>query len=111
MLPVSGAITNFLARPAARRSRTRHDDLKRPLEWLFALAGLAATAPVVAVLGVPVTLTPRCPAVYSQIRSGEGGRPFRIFELRPLRIDAANGGRRGSVAGAPCVTAIGRGGG
>jgi lipopolysaccharide/colanic/teichoic acid biosynthesis glycosyltransferase len=108
MIPCSLSITNFLARPATRRWRAHHDDLKRPIELLLALVGLAISAPVLVVLGALVKLTSRGPAIYSQIRLGKGGRPFRILKLRTMVVAAEHGGPCWSAVGDPRVTALGR---
>jgi len=40
-----------------------------------------------------VKLTSKGPLIYRQMRSGKGGRPFQVFKLRSMRVDAEADGR------------------
>lgn len=57
---------------------------KSAVEWLAALVLLVAAAPLIAVLGVMLRCTSRGPALYSQVRLGRFGRPFRLYKLRTM---------------------------
>ncbi len=49
------------------------------------------------------------PALYSQERCGEGGKPFRLYKFRTMRADSEADGAPGwTVAGDPRRTRIGR---
>lgn len=105
--------------PAARR--------RRILNVLVASLLLALTLPVWLVIAVAIKLTSRGPVLYSQTRVGLdkrqagqqdndprrrkdiGGRPFRIYKFRTMRVDAEQ--QSGAVWAAeddPRITPIGR---
>lgn len=77
------------------------------LQRAVGLAGAVLTLPAVAILGAAIRLDSRGPAIYSDVRIGEGGRPFRCHKLRTMRrapdIDSAV-----AMAQDPRVTRIGR---
>jgi lipopolysaccharide/colanic/teichoic acid biosynthesis glycosyltransferase len=56
-----------------------------------------------------VKLTSRGPALYSQVRLGKNGRPFRIYKIRTMAHNCEDrSGARWSTPGDPRVTAVGR---
>jgi exopolysaccharide biosynthesis polyprenyl glycosylphosphotransferase len=60
----------------------------RGLDLILGGAMLVLLAAPLAVLLVLVKLTSRGPAIYRQVRVGRGGRPFVIYKLRTMRVDA-----------------------
>lgn len=62
--------------------------IKRTLDILGALAGLALTIPLVALAAVAIKLDSPGPIFFWQMRVGENGRPFRIVKLRSMVVDA-----------------------
>ena len=64
---------------------------KRLEDVAGALVGLAVSAPVVAVLAFLVKRGSPGPAFYRQTRCGYGGRPFTIYKIRSMRLDAEKG--------------------
>ena len=62
--------------------------LKRGLDILGAMIGLALASPLIAAFAVWIKLTSPGPAVFSQWREGHGGRLFRIYKLRTMYADA-----------------------
>ena len=62
--------------------------IKRAFDLTFAAAGLVVLALPLAALAVAVRLDSPGPAFFSQIRAGLGGRPFRMYKLRSMRVDA-----------------------
>ncbi|MDB5349292.1 MAG: sugar transferase [Planctomycetota bacterium] len=71
---------------------------------------LLLVAPLVLVLMVLVRLTSPGPAIYSQVRTGRGGRPFRIFKLRSManECERVSGPRWSSGPRDSRVTSLGR---
>lgn len=66
--------------------------LKRVFDVLGAAAGLAITAPIMALTTLAVKLDSQGPAFYSQERVGRFGEPFMIWKFRTMRVNAeANG--------------------
>lgn len=75
------------------------------LDIAIAAGALALAGPLLAVLMMSVRLTSRGPALYRQERIGEGGRPFVMYKLRTMRVDAT--GPDVTAVNDPRVTAIG----
>jgi lipopolysaccharide/colanic/teichoic acid biosynthesis glycosyltransferase len=82
--------------------------VKGLIDRVAALVLLVVTAPAVLLAMALVKLTSPGPAVYSQIRLGKGGRPFRIYKLRTMYHECeAYSGARWSTPGDPRVTPLG----
>ncbi len=62
--------------------------LKRLVDIGGALCGLCLAAPVIALLAWRVKHSSPGPAFYRQKRCGENGRPFTIYKLRTMPVDA-----------------------
>jgi lipopolysaccharide/colanic/teichoic acid biosynthesis glycosyltransferase len=56
---------------------------------MVAGVGLAVISPVVVVLMLAVRVASPGPPVFRQVREGRGGRPFVMWKLRTMHIDAA----------------------
>ena len=61
---------------------------KRGLDLLASAAGLLVVGPVIAAGALAVKLESPGPMFYSQSRRGLGGKPFRVYKLRSMYIDA-----------------------
>ena len=86
-----------------------HGTAKAILDYLLSAILALPCLVVVAIAAVLVRLTSRGPAIYSQTRLGQFGRPFTIFKLRTMRHDCeADGGAKWSNRGDPRVTGLGR---
>jgi lipopolysaccharide/colanic/teichoic acid biosynthesis glycosyltransferase len=116
------------ARPPAPPAEPVHVEPGRPARSLaksfvdrtVAVAGLVALLPVIALVAAAVRVQSRGPAFYRQERVGLGGRTFRIWKFRTMRVDAdqhlqhllRHHGRHTSplfkVPDDPRVTALGR---
>jgi exopolysaccharide biosynthesis polyprenyl glycosylphosphotransferase len=72
---------------------------KRTMDVALAAGALVLLAPLMAVLAVAVKLTSRGPVFYRQIRTGLGGRPFKMLKFRSMRLDAEH--ETGPVWAAP----------
>jgi lipopolysaccharide/colanic/teichoic acid biosynthesis glycosyltransferase len=93
--------------PAPRR--TWYTMVKRPLDAILGLFGLVVGLPVLIPAALLVKLTSRGPILYSQIRLGAGGRPFRIYKLRTMAHNCeAKTGPCWSTKGDPRITRLGR---
>jgi len=83
--------------------------LKRLLDVLVALGGLALFVPILLVLAPVMWLDSPGPVFFRQERLGRGGRPFMIIKLRSMIPDAEQ--QTGAVFAAkndPRVTRVGR---
>jgi lipopolysaccharide/colanic/teichoic acid biosynthesis glycosyltransferase len=79
------------------------------LDFTLALLGLIVSLPMLLVGALLVKLTSRGPVLYSQIRLGQGGRPFRIYKLRTMTHNCeALTGPCWSTVGDPRITGVGR---
>jgi exopolysaccharide biosynthesis polyprenyl glycosylphosphotransferase len=80
---------------------------KRAMDVGLALLGGILTLPVVGIAVAFIKLTSKGPAFYSQIRAGEGQRPFRIWKLRSMRVDSEKHGAQWAKVKDPRVTFVG----
>ena len=62
--------------------------MKRILDVLLSVLGLAIFLPFFALIAVCIRLDSPGPVLYRQVRVGLGGRPFTIFKFRTMRQDA-----------------------
>lgn len=82
--------------------------LKRTMDLTCALLGLLVSLPVVGVAAIAIKLTSPGPIFYRQVRMGRDERPFNIYKLRTMYVDAEE--RTGPVwakAGDPRATPVG----
>lgn len=81
--------------------------LKRTLDIIGALAGLAISAPLIAILAFLIKRESPGPLFYRQRRTGRHGHEFYIYKLRSMRIDAETNGAQWAVKDDPRRTKIG----
>ncbi|HVZ63800.1 MAG TPA: sugar transferase [Lacunisphaera sp.] len=82
--------------------------LKRIMDLCGAVVGLAGSAPIIALLAILVRRESPGPVIYKQRRVGRHGRPFTIYKLRSMRMDAERGtGPQWAVASDPRRLKIG----
>ena len=63
---------------------------KRTFDLVFAVSLLVLTAPLVAASVLAIKLESSGPAFFRQIRVGRDGKPFLLFKLRSMVVDAEN---------------------
>lgn len=83
-LPASETDEALLDRTIALKTPTS----KRIIDVIGASLGLTLSAPLLLAVAGAIKLTSRGPAFYSQEREGLGGRRFRIYKLRTMRLNA-----------------------
>ena len=66
--------------------------LKRGIDIVGALVGLALSGPVIAVFGALVYAESPGPIFYRQTRLGRDGKRFHIIKIRSMKLDAEAGG-------------------
>lgn len=81
--------------------------LKRLGDLTVAMALLVATTPLMALAALLIKLEDGGPILFSQIRTGIYGQPFRIHKLRSMRSDAERHGARWATRSDPRITRIG----
>jgi exopolysaccharide biosynthesis polyprenyl glycosylphosphotransferase len=62
--------------------------VKSVIDRVGAAVGLVLLAPVLLAIAIAVRLDSPGPAVFSQVRSGRDGRPFRMYKFRTMVPDA-----------------------
>jgi lipopolysaccharide/colanic/teichoic acid biosynthesis glycosyltransferase len=61
---------------------------KRGLDVIASLLGLVVTSPILLGVGIAVRLESPGPILFSQVRLGLGGRPFRLLKFRTMHLTA-----------------------
>jgi len=79
---------------------------RRALDVVLGGTALVMAAPLLGVLMLAVRLSSSGPALYRQVRIGEGSRPFVMYKLRTMRIGTV--GPHVTAADDPRVTRVGR---
>jgi lipopolysaccharide/colanic/teichoic acid biosynthesis glycosyltransferase len=99
-----------LATMADRTGRfSWYASIKASQDFVAAVFLIVLTAPLIALSMLLMKLTSRGPAIYSQRRLGQGGRPFTIYKIRTMFHESeAETGPRWSTPDDPRVTMVGR---
>jgi sugar transferase (PEP-CTERM system associated) len=74
---------------ASRMTRS----IKRMLDLALSITGCLVAAPVMLATAIAIKLDSKGPALYTQERVGESGRPFTLYKFRSMRTDAEQAGR------------------
>jgi exopolysaccharide biosynthesis polyprenyl glycosylphosphotransferase len=91
------------------RSSRSHRFTKRGMDLLLSSAGLLVGAPLLALAALAIKLDSPGPVLYSQVRAGRLGRPFRLWKLRTMCVGAERAtGAAFTAAADPRVTRVGR---
>jgi lipopolysaccharide/colanic/teichoic acid biosynthesis glycosyltransferase len=61
---------------------------KRGFDVIASLLGLVVTSPILLGVGIAVRLESPGPILFSQVRLGLGGRPFRLLKFRTMHLTA-----------------------
>jgi exopolysaccharide biosynthesis polyprenyl glycosylphosphotransferase len=91
----------FRVSPATRAA-------KRTLDLAASLTLIALAAPVMALVALAIWISDGRPVLYSQERTGRGGRPYRIWKFRTMRRDAERLGATWATDADPRVLPVGR---
>jgi exopolysaccharide biosynthesis polyprenyl glycosylphosphotransferase len=70
---------------------------KRAVDLVGSIAGLALLFPLMLVTAVAIKLTSPGPALYISERVGRGGRPFRFYKFRSMRVGSDRDGTRSAA--------------
>ncbi len=82
--------------------------VKRGMDIALALSGLVFAAPLVGLAALAIRLEGPGPIFYSQQRVGRYNRPFRIYKLRSMGIDAERDGAQWASQSDPRITWVGQ---
>jgi lipopolysaccharide/colanic/teichoic acid biosynthesis glycosyltransferase len=81
--------------------------LKRLTDVVLGLVGLTLASPLLAYAAVRIKLEDGGPIFYRGVRVGRHGKPFRMFKLRTMVLDADKVGGPSAADGDPRITRIG----
>jgi len=81
-----------------RLTRWGNSMLKRSVDIVGALVGLVCGLPIMFILSVIITRESPGSVIYRQVRTGRNGKPFTIYKLRSMRLDAEKNGAQWAVA-------------
>ncbi len=81
--------------------------VKRVLDFAFVVATVPVWIPVTALAMLFVRLESPGPAIFSQMRVGRRGKPFRIYKIRSMRKDAEKDGHAFAAKADARVTRLG----
>jgi lipopolysaccharide/colanic/teichoic acid biosynthesis glycosyltransferase len=84
------------------------DRIRRLLDFVASLAGLAVLSPLFVLVGVWIKLDTPGPVFYRANRVGRAGRPFRLYKFRSMIADADKRGPGITATGDSRVTSVGR---
>ena len=87
--------------------RLTNQAIKRAMDIIGGLVGLAISLPVMAVLSVIIRKQSPGPVIFKQVRTGRNGQNFVIYKLRSMKIDAEANGAQWAVEGDPRRLPIG----
>ena len=82
--------------------------LKRLGDLFVSVSLLVLTAPILATASVLIRLQDGGPVLYGQLRSGLDGKPYRIWKLRTMHVNAERNGAQWVGKGDPRITPLGR---
>jgi lipopolysaccharide/colanic/teichoic acid biosynthesis glycosyltransferase len=96
----------FDATPSSRMAW--YQATKAVLDWIVAFTLLVLTLPLLLGAMALVALTSPGGAIYSQVRIGKNGRPFRIYKIRTMVADSEANGAQWSLPGDARITRVGK---
>lgn len=82
--------------------------IKRLLDIAFSLIGLVLLLPLLALFALAIKVGSPGPILYKGVRSGLGGRPFKIMKFRSMVVDAESKGGGTTALGDSRITRIGK---
>jgi lipopolysaccharide/colanic/teichoic acid biosynthesis glycosyltransferase len=85
-----------------------HVGLRRVLDILCAGVAASAFVPLLLIVTLAIWIESGRPILFSQLRLGQNGRPFRIYKFRKFRPDCDSHGCPLTVEGDGRLTAVGR---
>ena len=81
--------------------------IKRFSEFTFSLFLLIILSPIITIAAIFIKIEDNGPIFYYQNRNGFGGKVFRIYKLRSMKINAEKKGVQWSIKNDPRITRVG----
>jgi len=100
--------TQRTAKQLLTPSATPHVSLRRVLDILCTGMAASALMPVFLIVALAVRIESGGPILYSQLRLGKNGRPFRMYKFRKFRPNCDPHGYPLTMEGDGRLTAVGR---
>lgn len=93
--------------PKQASSISLYSIVKRMMDVLISVIGLAVTAPILVLVIILIKLESPGAAIYKQVRVGQNGKYFEVLKLRSMVINAEKNGAQWAKKNDPRVTRIG----
>ncbi len=87
---------------------SRYHRFKRPVDVAGVFVISTVLVPIILTFMLLVRLTSRGPIFYSQLRSGKDGKPFKMYKIRSMIVDAETNGAVWAKDDDPRITRVGR---
>lgn len=81
--------------------------MKRGMDIAIGLVGLILSAPLFPFIWLAVKIGSAGPVFYTQVRSGQFGKPFKIFKFRTMTVDAETNGAAWAKTGDSRIKPLG----
>ena len=79
---------NMLSNEISRRQGFLYPILKRGFDIVASFSALVVLSPVFLITAIAIKCEDGGPAVFSQVRVGKNGVPFKMYKFRSMRVDA-----------------------
>lgn len=77
-------IANFVPN---RKKRYGYRFVKRTFDIIASLLALVLLSPLVLIIAIAIKLDSKGPVIFKQERMGKGGKPFRCYKFRSMKIE------------------------
>ena len=99
--------TNILSELLTYSQSNTSKRIKRFSEFSISLFLIIIFSPIIIIAAIFIKIEDKGPILYSQIRNGFGGKSFRIYKLRSMKINAEKDGIKWSSKNDKRITKIG----
>lgn len=83
--------------------------LKRLIDFFASFIGILLLWVPMLIIAIIIKCSSKGPAIYSQVRLGKNGKPFKLYKFRSMVVDAEAGGAQWSKGDEdPRITKVGR---
>lgn len=107
-IPLSHIDEQWLMTSALNSNIVHVRHLKRAMDVAVSLAGLVPGLPLMGLAALLIKLTSKGPVIYRQVRVGRGNKPYVLYKLRTMRVDAESGGAVWAQSHDSRVTPVGK---
>lgn len=107
-VPVSAINQIWFLENMSQRQRRFYEFSKRFFDFFAGLTLFFASLPLWPIIALIIKLESPGPVFYKQIRTGQGGKPFKVIKFRSMVRDAEKDGPKMAQKNDPRVTKLGR---